>query len=500
MADYAIGAQFKATEPITFDMLYSDHTNYPIKNDWLFWQELTKRTNVTITPSVVPASDYNQKRGLVVSAGDPPFIIPKVYAGHEAPFVASGAVLPVSDYLDLMPHFKQKADKWDMWPQLDRQRQEDGKFYILPGMHEKVWQDYSLAVRTDVMQELNLPTPKTWDELHTTLKAMKARYPDAYPFSDRFAVPNPGGNLLNMISTAYGTTGGWGYFNTTWDADTQQFVLTGAMPEYKAMVTYLHTLVAEGLLDPESFTQNDDQAKQKLAAGKTLVISSNAQNLVNDYRPLLKDGATMAKIPFLAGPAGEVTGYTRLESGLMISSKARESENFVALMQFIDWLFYSDAGQEFAKWGVEGVTFTKDAAGKRTLAPDVDFVGLNPGAPKHLQKDFGFQGGNFSYGGSTELLHSMFTTEEQAFQAAIAHKTPIPVPPPAPLTDEEREQATLWDTPLKDFVTQQTLQFILGQRDLGEWDAYVAELNAKNGPALVDLTNKARTRYADQNK
>lgn len=63
MADYAIGAQFKATEPITFDMLYSDHTNYPIKNDWLFWQELTKRTNVTITPSVVPASDYNQKRG-----------------------------------------------------------------------------------------------------------------------------------------------------------------------------------------------------------------------------------------------------------------------------------------------------------------------------------------------------------------------------------------------------------------------------------------------------
>ncbi len=75
MADYAIGAQFKATEPITFDMLYSDHPNYPIKNDWLFWQELTKRTNITITPSVVPASDYNQKRGLVVSAGDAPFII-----------------------------------------------------------------------------------------------------------------------------------------------------------------------------------------------------------------------------------------------------------------------------------------------------------------------------------------------------------------------------------------------------------------------------------------
>ncbi|MFI5844670.1 extracellular solute-binding protein [Catenuloplanes sp. NPDC051500] len=498
MTDYAVGTQFTATEPITFDMLYSDHPNYAIKNDWLFWQELSKRTNITLTPSVVPASDYNQKRSLVVSAGDAPFIIPKVYPPQEQPFVSSGAVLPVSDYVDLMPNFKDKIAKWRLEPQIDNLRQEDGKFYVLPGLHEEVWQEYSLAVRTDVLAELGLPTPKTWDELHTTLKALKAKNPGAYPFSDRFAIPDPGGNLLNMISLAYGTTGGWQYHNETWDG--QNFVLTGAMPEYKAMLTYLHTLVAEGLLDPESFTQTDDQAKQKLGAGKTMVISTNAQTLVNDYRPLLKDGATIAKLPFLSGPAGEVKGYTRLESGLMISSKARESKNFVALMQFIDWLYYSDAGQEFAKWGVEGVTYTKDATGKRTLTPDVNFVGLNPAGSKHLQKDFGFSGGNFAYGGTTELLNSTFSAEEQAFQQGMAAKTSIPVPPPAPLTDEEREQATLWETPLKDYVTQQSLRFILGQRDLAEWDTYVTELSAKNGPAYIELVNKARARYADKNK
>ncbi|MEE3921144.1 hypothetical protein V2I01_31970 [Micromonospora sp. BRA006-A] len=32
---------------------------------------------------------------------------------------------------------------------------------------------------------------------------------------------------------------------------------------------YLHKLVAEGLLDPETFTQTDDQARQKLASGKS---------------------------------------------------------------------------------------------------------------------------------------------------------------------------------------------------------------------------------------
>ena len=58
------------------------------------------------------------------------------------------------------------------------------------------------------------------------------------------------------------------------------------------------------------------------------------------------------------------------------------------------------------------------------------------------------------------------------------------MPPPHPLTDEEREQATLWETPLKDHVTQNTLKFILGQRPLSEWDAYVAELKGKNMDAV----------------
>ena len=48
------------------------------------------------------------------------------------------------------------------------------------------------------------------------------------------------------------------------------------------------------------------------------------------------------------------------------------------MMQFIDWLYYSEAGKEFAKWGVLGTTYTKSAAGVRTLEPNINFQGLNP--------------------------------------------------------------------------------------------------------------------------
>lgn len=88
---------------------------------------------------------------------------------------------------------------------------------------------------------------------------------------------------------------------------------------------------------------------------------------------------------------------SRLENGVMISGKIQKSENFKAIMQFVDWLYYSDEGQEFAKWGVEGETFTKEG-GKRKLVEDVNYNGLNPKGTKDLRIDYGFSGGVFAYG------------------------------------------------------------------------------------------------------
>ncbi|MEU7841284.1 extracellular solute-binding protein [Micromonospora sp. NPDC049114] len=499
MADYGIGKQFKASEPVSFSILYNNHPNYPLREDWLFWNELKSRANVTLSPVAVPLSDYEQKRSLLIGAGDAPMIIPKTYPGQEDAYVSSGAVLPVSDYLDLMPNLQDKISRWNLKPEIDTRRQEDGKFYLLPGLHEKPWQDYSLAIRTDILDELKLSPPKTWDELYTVLKAMKAKYPNVYPFSDRWSKPNPAGNLLNILAVSYGLQGaGWNFQHTSWDANAKKFVYTGATEQYKQMLQYLNKLVSEKLLDPESFTQTDEQARQKLANSKSFVISANAQAVVNDYRPDLaktNPKAKIAKIPLPIGPAGEVNPASRLENGVMISSKARESKNFVAMMQFIDWLWYSDAGQEFAKWGVEGTTFVRDAAGQPKLAPDVNVIGLNPKAPKHLQKDFGFYNGVFAYGGKPELVQGFFSPEEQEFQKVLNARPPVAVPPPHPLSDEEREQASLWETPLKDAVYQATLQFALGQRDLSQWDAYLAELKGKNMDAYLTMVNKAYDRY-----
>lgn len=501
MEKYGVGDQFKATEQLTFSIAMLSNPGYPYKADWPFFGELTKRTNVKFDATVIPLSDYNQKRDVMVGAGNAPMIIPKTYHPSEEAYIAGGAILPVSDYVELMPHLQDKIKRWNLQPDIEAQlAQADGKWYLLPGLHEDVWLDYSLGIRTDILERLNLQAPTTWDELTTVLQAMKP-LAKPYPLSDRWSTTpeGPGANtLLAHMSDGYDTYAGWDWQSSYWDTAAGKFVFPGAMDQYKQMLQYLNNLVSQKLMDPESFTQQDDLARQKFASGKSFVLSCNAQSLVNELRLDMAKipGATVTKVPRLMGPMGATKRGSRLENGIVISRKARDSKNFVAMMQFIDWLWYSDEGQMLARWGIQDQTYTGSAEdGTLKLASDVDWAGLNPSGKKKLNADYGYFNGVFAYGGSTKLLNTQFTDEEKKFQETMAQRKLRPTAPAHPLTEQEREQATLWETALKDHVNQQSLKFILGQRPLSEWDAYVSELKGKNMDQLIDIHNKAADRY-----
>ncbi|CAM3903876.1 ABC transporter substrate-binding protein [Lederbergia lenta] len=492
MDEYVVGDQFKAKEELTFSMLFSDHPNYPYDKNWLLIEELKERTNINLEMTVVPMSDYAQKRSLLISSGDAPLIIPKTYPGEETPFVASGTILPISDYVDLMPNFKDKVEKWEIEPFLEGLRKDDGKYYLLPGMHENVWPDYTLAIRTDIVEELGMEMPTTWEELEKVLVAMKEAYPESIPFSDRWEF----NSTLNVAAAGFGTVAGWGLGSALkYEEEQDEFVFAPATDEYKSMLTYLHGLVEKGLLDPESVTQDDDQATKKFINGDSFVIGTNSQTVV-DYRKDMNEtlgegNFSIQKIVVPGGPAGQLMGGSKLENGVMISAKAKDDPNFEALLQFVDWLWYSDEGQEFAKWGVEDTTYTKNDDGKRVLTDDVNYVGLNPNGTKALNVDFGFSGGNFAYGGTTELLHSMFSEEEIEFQNAMRDTKELVLPdPPIKYEEMELEQANLISTPLKDFVGTATYEFILGDRDLSKWDEFITELESMRMQDYVDLANE----------
>ncbi|MCC2593743.1 extracellular solute-binding protein [Tessaracoccus sp. OS52] len=506
MDDYGVGTTFKATEPVEFSLFYRDHPNYPLKEDWRILTALEENQNVTFDITAAPLSDWGQRQATVIGAGtDVPQIISVTYPGQEVSFISGGAILPVSDYLDYLPNFKDKVEKWGLSETIDTAlRQEDGKFYLLPGIRETPRAQYSYAVRADVWEELGLSLqPETFEEFADQLRTVKEAHPDAFPLSDRWSANGPLEATLNFAAASFGTSAGWGYGEgVTWNEEAGEFEYTGATDEYKSLVEYYAMLVEEGLMDPESLIQEDDQAIQKFGSGQSMAIAGNDQEVLK-YRTTFEELGTDAEVAMIrvpAGPAGDkYAAGTRLQSGLMLSSDVADSENFMALLQFIDWLYYSDEGLEFAKWGIEGETYTKAADGTRTLAEDIDINGLNPGAPKALNVDFGFHNGVWmlEHGSTTDLDLSMLRPEVVEFVEAMNTKEELPLPPAAPLTELEREQASLWQTSLRDHVLQNTSLFILGQRPMSEWDAYVAELEGMNLQQYLDMFNEAQKRYAE---
>lgn len=501
MEDYAAGTQFKATEPLEVTTLFSDQPTYPYSKDWLFWSEVTKRCNVTFKSTVIPASDYEQKRSLLVSAGDAPMIIPKTYPGQETAYVSSGSIIAVSDYVEHMPNFQKKVADWKLEDEIETLKQADGKYYVLPGLHEELWPDYSLAYRTDVFEELKLSEPETWEDLLDVMRTLRKEKPDAWPLSDQFT----GLNLLNLVATSYGVGAGWGLGDGVIRAEegSDELIYGPVQDRYEEFVSLLAKAVDEDLLDPESFSQKDDAAQQKFVTGNAMMISVNAQQ-VTQYRDTMNEELGegkfgIKKMLLPTGPAGPVMGGSRLENGIMLNSTLEDNENFLAILQFVDWLWYSDAGQEFTKWGVEGVTYEKKD-GAYELAKDVNFLGLNPGGKKDLRKDFGFSVGNFSYGGTTKLLQSVFDDEEKEWQKAMAEsRQPTEPKPVYPFDEDQIEQASLITTPLNDLVDQNTLKFITGKRDLDQWDAYTKELNSNGADKYLTMAKDAQKTFQQKN-
>ena len=504
MADFGVDTTFVATEPVEFGLMYRDHPNYPLKNDWSILQHLSDDHNVSFDVQSVPLADFGQKRSLLISSGEAADMIPSTYTADVANLTSGGALLKVSDYLDYMPNFQDKIEKWDLQADLDRTRDAEGDFYVLPGLLEIAKPDYTIAIRADLWEEAGLEDPTTWDEFTEQLKVIQETFPDlSYPYTERtwsaagVALPA----TLQAASGDFGTEAGWGYGDgVTWNGS--EFEFSGAQDGYRDMITYFHGLIEDGLLDPEGLTQDEDTAKAKFTTGKVAAISTNSQETTGYRQGLAESGlddAVVRNIVVPAGPAGNIMDATtggRFESGIAISAKAADKPYFKAMLQYIDWLYFSDEGLEFARWGVEGETFEGQGT-DRKLLPGIDWNGVNPDAgdsPKLLNTDFGYYNGVWSlaHGSTAEELGMMVSEETANFRTQMNDEKEIADGGPAvPLDAMQREEVAITQTNLEDLVMTATSQFLRGDRPLSDWDAYVEELRAAGMDEYVATINEA---------
>jgi putative aldouronate transport system substrate-binding protein len=432
--------------------------------------------------------------------------MPKSYPGTEIPYIPSGQIIAVSDYIDLMPNFKASIEAWNLQEDLKTITQKDGKFYVLPGLHETFTGDYSFAVRSDILKELDIPLPDSWDDIRNMLAKMKEAYPDIYPWSDRWNLGmafNIAGPAFGMGATGLKTPGAnWNNNNCVYfDADADEYLFYPTMPEYREMLRFFAGLVKEGLLDPETVTQNDEQSISKFVNGKSLMIGTNGQAL-NDYiskmtETLGEGNFEVTRINVPAGPAGPYLAGDRLENGIMFAAKIKDDPNFESILKFVDWVWYSYSGQELCKWGIEGETFSF-SDGKYELMPGYALPPYSFAKKAEtdidIRTEYGFAGGNFilSYGGPKQLQYSLMPEEAKAFNKRLNEtRTLLPIVPPVLYDEDQLEAQNMIQQPLMDYVFAMTYKFVLGESDLdNDWDEYVKQCESKGSAKYIKTANE----------
>ena len=89
-------------------------------------------------------------------------------------------------------------------------------------------------------------------------------------------------------------------------------------------------------------------------------------------------------------------------------------------------------------------TYTKDDDGNIVLNSDIYYNGINPGAEKQLNVDYGFGNGVFAYGGSKELQYSKFSDGEKEWNERVnASKEDIQLKPPILADEMQKEEMNL---------------------------------------------------------
>ncbi|MCR1842688.1 extracellular solute-binding protein [Murimonas intestini] len=504
--EYGEDVTFHSDEPVQYTMMFSDHENYPMKDDWRIWSAIEEKANVTFKLTSVARTDYNAKVTAAVNSGSAPYIVPKIY--DSKPYEDSGQIIAVSDWVQYMPNYQKQVKEWGMEEDLKQMLASDGKYYRLPGMWESVAGGYSLIIRKDVFEAAGVDMSKeaewTWEDFYDALKKVQEHTGKDNIWSDQFQL----GCAMNLAANVYGVKAGnsadggdWGLQDgMKFDFEKNEFYFADTTEDYKEFLKYFNKLYKEGILDPETFTQDSQQAQAKFFRGDSYVLSSNYQ-ILSDIQSQNKMQVEDADLYFMttpSGPKGNLkvsSAAGRLENGIVITKNALDDlgeEGFIKMLRFIDWLWYSDEGHELTQWGVEGETYTKDDKGNITLNSDIYFNGFNPGASKQLNVDYGFGGGVFAYGGNVDIQLSKFTDAEKEWNERInANKVNQQLTPPVLADEMQKEDLNLIKVSLMDYVNTAALEFITGKRDIDkDWDSYVSDCESKGSTKYTDQVNE----------
>lgn len=484
-----------------------------IDNDFTKWYE--EQTNIHINWEIVPNEAVKEKFNIALTSGEYPdaFLACAISPADQVKYGGQGIFLSLNDFIeDYSVDFKAGMEASALLPEAINA--PDGNIYALPQINECFHCFYPAKVYINQtwLDNVNMEYPETTEDFYQVLKAFKEQdankngeigdeipmmgaengwYTDVYSF------------LLNSFVYWDGSTG---YAK---NGDKIEFVAN--TEEFRDGLRYISKLVKDGLIDPISFTQKEEQAKiiggdpQTVKVGA--VCGATFQSILgNPAQDPLKRYEEYVALSPLKGPKGIRNALTE-EGGVyggafVITDRCKNPE---VLFRWADAGYNRDITLR-SQIGPEGIGWEK---------PEEGILGID-GKPALFQKIPWTSDTVQNYKLENQMLanrtlgfrnseavnakdeFTLVTAEPRRYKDTKTYYEPYRsdmMVPPLMYTQEEADERAMIQTGLTDYMKESMMGFMVGNKDLDkDWDSYVKEFDSLNLPRILEITQTSYDR------
>lgn len=500
--DSDTGSSLWFDDELVIQILLPDNTQQPIIDYAPAQQEIHKKTNVKLEYQIVPGSSFTEKQSVLLATNNFPDMV-KVTNSDMISYGPEGIFVPLMQYVneETMPNFYRL---WKEYEDKIIKYQVAGELYAFPAIQrDEARNGFGVVLRQDLLDQHQIPVPQSFSELIDAMARLKELYPDSIPYTGRKGTSQ----LLNTVSYMLGSGNGLYYDH---DVDGGRFVFGPAMPEFKAVLSFLNECYERGVLDQDFATTTSEQFQYKLTSGQSFLFIDNSgfgQNYTKTLREQSGDEeAVLQVIPTPENDFGQrrAVAYETILTGRLFAINS-DTERIDDIIAFIDWL-YSEEGSNITNYGVEGESFYVDENGEPQFIADyINSVEEEGFSSKYYAV--------YSKLGITKLNFSLWTTNTKT-QFAIqritgdwndvveeyweiigaddSYRNPYDSPT---LTAEEQEEVTDIQTNLTTMLDQEYNKYIMGIEPIENWDKIIEKADKLGAKRLEEIYNTADERY-----
>jgi putative aldouronate transport system substrate-binding protein len=459
-------------------------------------QQWQQDTNIAVEWQNLPEQVYLEKKNLMLASGDLPDMLYNtgLTDAEVVQYGSNGTLVPLEDLIDEYAPVLSSIleERPDIRAAITA---SDGHIYTLPSVEELGILPYPnfLFINTTWLDALGLPMPTTIEEYHDALVAFATQDPNGNGQADEIPLSFRPDSFCANPWDLIAALGGQPENNDHRIVRDGTVEFTAGTEEYKAGVQAFGEWYGEGLIDPESFSQDD---VAYLAKGKatTPVLGSfvgwELKEVVGDDRT-----DDYALVGILEGTGGErlasVTNNQEISRGKFAITNANKYP--AATMRWIDRVFDPVMSAQ-ASWGPIGVTLE-------------DQDGLLVQIPAAAGESEGERRQKVAPGGPVITTREDFETVvapeprakerqelvEQYYEPFQAND----IYPPVLLSNEELERVNLPQTDINSLIKEKFATWTVEGTIEQEWDAYTSQLDSLGVGDVIAAYQEAYDRFND---